>query len=45
MKRQTRRELICIDDRCFTSEYDAGKFLLQLASEHRKINIRHIPLE
>lgn len=40
-----RRMLTCIDDRCFISEYEACKFLLQVACEHRKVNIRHVPIE
>jgi hypothetical protein len=43
--KKTTRLLTCIDDRCFTSEYDACKFLMQLACERRKVNIRHIRVE
>jgi hypothetical protein len=43
--KKTTRKITCIDSRCFTSEYDAGKYLLQLASEHRRVKISRFEVE
>ena len=44
MKKKTVRRITCIDMRCFVSDYDAGKYLLQLASEHRRVKIDHFDI-
>lgn len=44
MKKKNVKRITCIDSRCFASEYDAGKYLLELASQHRRIKIDHIEI-
>lgn len=39
-----RKRITCIDDRCFAHEYDAAKYLLEIASEHRRVKISHYEL-
>jgi hypothetical protein len=42
--KKATRKMTCIDGRCFASEYDAGKYLLQLATEHRRVKISHLDI-
>jgi len=44
MKKKATKRITCIDSRCFASDYDAGKYLLQLASEHRQVKIDHFEI-
>lgn len=36
-----RRKITCVDDRCFVHDYDAAKYVLEMASEHRRVKISH----
>lgn len=38
------KKVTCIEGRCFISDYDAGKYLLQLATEHRRVKISHFEI-
>lgn len=35
--------MVCIDGICFTSLYDASKFLMILAERRQRVNITHRP--
>ena len=44
MRKKENRHLTCIDNHCFANDYDAGKYLLQMACEHKRVKIRQVEI-